>query len=385
MQDRIPTPGQEGRVLITPEDGGAPFYAKVEMADNPTQDGMPLNKENLLQDSTCILLDLPVTSVPNDAFAKLALGAGNYGYLIKVQDSSGNPVKGMTVNGIFTITGETAITDDDGEVLGVSTATQVSVSVTSPYFDLGDASQVVDSTGIITQVNLTMPTLYSENQAVTLRTSATLKFSPFVEYADFCLIGAGGGSGANDNLYGGAGGGGGYVTNVLNQQISTEDSYELTIGAGGSDGFWTGSYVNPGGTGGTTTLKKNGSIVGTANGGGGGNAATDKGGVGNGNGGAAYTSVVLPTAGTGYLFNEQSLGLAGGGGGGSGASKYAHSGAVSGASPYGANGSSINSPGISATGPGGGAGGAGYYTDGQKRSGGTGGDGAIIMRMRYAP
>ena len=52
MEDRIPTPGQEGRVLITPENGSAPFYAKVEMADNPTNPGTPLNKENLLQDST---------------------------------------------------------------------------------------------------------------------------------------------------------------------------------------------------------------------------------------------------------------------------------------------------------------------------------------------
>lgn len=68
MQDRIPTPGQEGRVLITPENGSAPFYAKVEMADNPTQDGTPYNKQAVLQDSTAALFGLDNTAVPNDIF-----------------------------------------------------------------------------------------------------------------------------------------------------------------------------------------------------------------------------------------------------------------------------------------------------------------------------
>ena len=52
MEDRTPTPGQEGRVLITPENGSAPFYAKVTMADNPTNPGTPLNKASLLTDET---------------------------------------------------------------------------------------------------------------------------------------------------------------------------------------------------------------------------------------------------------------------------------------------------------------------------------------------
>lgn len=57
MQDRVPTPGQEGRVKITPESGD-PFYAKLEMADNPTQAGTPLNKANLLTDTTKTALEL---------------------------------------------------------------------------------------------------------------------------------------------------------------------------------------------------------------------------------------------------------------------------------------------------------------------------------------
>lgn len=73
MQDRTPTPGQEGRVLITPENGSAPFYAKVEMADNPTNPGTPLNKETLLQDSTAALYGLDETAVPDDVLAHLPM------------------------------------------------------------------------------------------------------------------------------------------------------------------------------------------------------------------------------------------------------------------------------------------------------------------------
>ena len=72
MQDRVPTPGQEGRVLITPEDGSTPFYAKVSMADNPTNPGTPLNKQNLLQDMIAALYAENNQAVPNDLFSDLA-------------------------------------------------------------------------------------------------------------------------------------------------------------------------------------------------------------------------------------------------------------------------------------------------------------------------
>ena len=71
MEDRVPTPGQEGRVLITPE-SGEPFYAKIEMADNPTQLGTPFNKESVLQDLTALLYGGSAFSVPDDIFLILA-------------------------------------------------------------------------------------------------------------------------------------------------------------------------------------------------------------------------------------------------------------------------------------------------------------------------
>ena len=70
MQDRVPATGQEGRVLITPE-SGSPYYAKIEMADNPSQVGTPFNKENILQDMTAGMFSLDENAVPNNIFSYL--------------------------------------------------------------------------------------------------------------------------------------------------------------------------------------------------------------------------------------------------------------------------------------------------------------------------
>lgn len=69
MKDRVPTPGQEGRVKITPESGGAAYYAKLEMADNPTQAGDELNKATLLKDATAALYGLGADAVPDEVLA----------------------------------------------------------------------------------------------------------------------------------------------------------------------------------------------------------------------------------------------------------------------------------------------------------------------------
>lgn len=64
MEDRIPA--NPGRVLVTPENGGAAYYATLTRADNPTQEGTPLNKANLLTDATAALFGLDANAVPND-------------------------------------------------------------------------------------------------------------------------------------------------------------------------------------------------------------------------------------------------------------------------------------------------------------------------------
>ena len=70
MKDRVPV--NPGRVLITPENGVAPYYATMTRADNPTQEGTALNKANLLKDATAAKLGLGADAVPDGAFNVLS-------------------------------------------------------------------------------------------------------------------------------------------------------------------------------------------------------------------------------------------------------------------------------------------------------------------------
>ena len=78
MQDRVSV--NPGRVLITPENGAAAYYATMTRADNPTQEGTPLNKSSLLKDATATLFGLGVDAVPDDVLgllSRLHKGLGN--------------------------------------------------------------------------------------------------------------------------------------------------------------------------------------------------------------------------------------------------------------------------------------------------------------------
>ena len=76
MQDRIPQ--YPGRVLVTPENGSAPFYAIIERADNPLEVGTPLNKANLLRDDLIyrLLTSLGIT-VPSLYLKYLTINKAN--------------------------------------------------------------------------------------------------------------------------------------------------------------------------------------------------------------------------------------------------------------------------------------------------------------------
>lgn len=386
MQDRIPTPGQEGRVLITPENGSAPFYAKVEMADNPTVNGTPYNKETVLQDATCEILDIPPSAVPNDAFAKLALGIGKYGYVVTVLFPDGSPVEGATLTGINNQYGGTAVTNANGQAVGVSTEQSVVIGVNNPYIDIQSVSGIaIQSTGILTAYTVMLP--YDES-IKTLTSSQTLNLSPKAATVDFCAVGGGGGGAQAVGNYEkrGPGGGGGYVSNALNVQIGSEDTFSIIVGAGGNVGENSSSSAETftAAAGGTTSVSKNSSVILSANGGGGATGyyrnGTASGGTGNGNGGVSDEK---GADGTGYIFNDQSLGLAGGGGGGGDDSGTLTSGGYSGL-PYGAPGSiwSVNTnagtPGI---GGGGGGGAKGSYGEGGYAS--AGGSGAVYARFHH--
>ena len=68
MNDRISL--YPGRVKMTPVAGQANTY-DMERADDPTQEGTPLNKATLLKDATAALYGLGTGAVPDDVLAEL--------------------------------------------------------------------------------------------------------------------------------------------------------------------------------------------------------------------------------------------------------------------------------------------------------------------------
>ena len=68
MKDRVPL--YPGRVTLTPVSGQANTFDLVR-ADQPTQEGTPLNKASLLKDATAALYGLPNTAVPDDVLSKI--------------------------------------------------------------------------------------------------------------------------------------------------------------------------------------------------------------------------------------------------------------------------------------------------------------------------
>ena len=68
MQDRVPL--YPGRVTLTPVAGQANTY-DMARADQPTQEGTPINKESLLKDSTAARFGLGGNAVPDEIFSKI--------------------------------------------------------------------------------------------------------------------------------------------------------------------------------------------------------------------------------------------------------------------------------------------------------------------------
>lgn len=336
MQDRVPL--YPGRVTLTPVAGQANTY-DMTRADQPTQEGTPLNKATLLKDYTANLLGLPNTAVPDDALLALIIGVGAYGYRVKIQLADGTPVEGATVSGIEALTGSTLVSGADGIVLGKSTSRTVTIGCTSPYIDqAGPASQNVTATGTITDVTLTLTNI---TDIITITSSKISKISSMAKTVDICAVGGGGGGcGSTDKDYqdsqGGGGGGGGNIVNVLAKSLTSyvKKNISITVGSGGQGGAYSATRPSgnecDGSPGGTTSVVLGEQIeIATASGGGGGQIGLSKatpglggtsinGGSG-GNGGYGNTYATYRgsdgNSSNVYIFDDNSLGRAGGGGG----------------------------------------------------------------------
>lgn len=112
MKDRVPL--YPGRVKLTPVAGQENVYDMVR-ADQPTQEGTPLNKDSLLKDATAALFQLGADAVPDEVLkilSKAALVSGDSGDLVL---PNGNSVRNLKyVNGGYTGTGTSNLTIPTG-------------------------------------------------------------------------------------------------------------------------------------------------------------------------------------------------------------------------------------------------------------------------------
>lgn len=346
---------------------------------------------NILADSTKEIFGLDQSATVNDVFVVLGLGAGKYGYGITLKYPDGTPAAGLKVTGVTDRLGQAITTDENGYFLAVATTTSIKFSVNQEYFDINNiTNKTINSTSVVTNQEVSFEYKTITNY-VLLQTSQQLKFSRACKL-DLTAVGGGGGStGVSTKARFGAGGGGGFVQTLLDIDVSTSDIIKLTIGSGGSILYMESTA--DGYDGGVTKVEKNNVQLLLANGGGGSgynnSTSTASKGIGNGNGGLS-AGQENPTNGAGYIFNNSSLGIAGGGGGGAFVAYTRAEGAVAmkGGLPNGANGGlfisdtatlqDATTPGI-----GGGGGGGGAQQLSYKVNASAGGKGCVYLKFEY--
>ena len=376
MRNRIPAPGQEGRVLITPENG-TPYYAKIEMADNPTDDGTPLTKETLLQDDTeAKIFGNAMDRTVDEAFMgianKISLIMEDVATMVlTVTDASGFPLQGVYVNGITDENGNSIATDENGKINGYVSEGSITLSVNN-YADIENYTEQIN---VVKGQSYTKTIQLNTRNFLKITSSRNIVFSGNVSTVDVS-VGGGGGGGASQTTGYSAGGGGGYSTIQTGIPVTPNTNYQAIVGAGGS-------YTNP-----SNYQDKNGTSGGissflgvTANGGNG--AIGYQPGSGNGNGGTRYDNGSgIGGDGSTYVyssFTEQEL--YGGGGGGGSESPYDPG--YSGGNPGGGKGgdyhnTALGQNGFNGLGGGGGGNGTG---DGIAQQPGKGGSGVVAIRM----
>lgn len=353
-------------------------------------------KDQTLTDATKSMYNLPSSADPNMVLQKLAMPYGYYGFDITTIFSDGTIAPNIILNGVTDFNGNTVKTDANGRCpICVSQSATPTVSI-SGYLDVKDKSVTLSSSNNYVFTPNTI-TLELNSSIQTFRTSTTKMVTGATKF-DFCAVGGGGGGTCSrwGKEYGGAGGGGGYVNSVTGISLPNS-TISFTVGAGGgyghkdSDASDGSAYAGAGGA----SYVKNavGETIVSANGGSG--ASKGVGGAGNGKGGNTNS---VGQNGTGYLFNDSSLGVAGGGGGGGGNDGSVPDGGeypyddfpYAGGSPYGgqscyrnhfSDGGWLNVSATSGRGPGGGGGG-GALENGNNTAA-SGASGGIIVRAKF--
>ena len=267
MKDRIPT--KPGRVLLTPEDGSSPFYATLTRADEPTQEGTPLNKANLLSDETEVSIwEVAQGRTVNDALKMLSdVAYGRVASLtLTINDTAGNPIPDVTVRLDSAPTvGEDPITGTDGKIKLDTNAGEHTVYLVYPLgYSAETGSTTVQVTGN-TAITVQSVSRKAESTVFNLTEAKVFYIARFLSPVQFDIRG-GGGSGAviagmwnSSTTNKASGAAGGYVT--ITDAIDVAGKLIRVIpGAGGNPVSITSAPSSgsiktaSGNSGGTTTL-----------------------------------------------------------------------------------------------------------------------------------
>lgn len=347
-------------------------------------------KDETLSAQVASVLGLRDNYKPDDAFLGLYFGAGTYRYRIRVVLEDGTPVQGSTISGVQAIQGQSLVTNEQGYVLGKSTSQSVTVRCTSPFVDqtVPDAL-TVNKVGVITDIVLTLVPI---TNTLTITSSSSYKLSNFLKSIDVTLVGGGGAGGGMS----GSGGGGGYVETLLGCDTTLSKNISFVIGSGG---VYDSSTAN-GGDGGITQFKVSNLVKLTANGGKGRNKGPSKaysttrtlGGIGNRDGRTSgycndnwktFVARSNGISGSGYIFNDSSLRLAGGGGGRGGSDRRLDVICYGGSPNGGKSASGEDDAGQNGIDFGGGGGGGSSRTTYYNPNGGNGGSGGAYLRFHF--
>lgn len=366
MKDRIPTKILSNGALrygVYDEAETLLRYEYIKPEDEPTQEGNPLCKATLLDDSACIAMGLPTSSVPNDALTFLGIGENRAFVEATVYETgTTTPISNVLIDGIKTRSGADVYTDSGGVARGFSTTTTTAIGVNTEYVDLAVPAARSFSTPLGKK---TVITLYATRKTNTGNLETVVTSSGYYRFTNKVLVdvhvcggGMDGGYGySSGNTYGGNGGDGGrqaYQTNIV---PDPETRYQAIVGArgGGTSNFMgvnsSSGIANPGGVGWRAATSGTGEVASTP-----GNPNTVK------------------------KYGTGDTNFAGGSGGG-GDRYYA---TRSGGSPYGGKGGAASNNTLATDATGYGGGGGGGSPSSSSTTPGEGYQGAIWFRWRYA-
>lgn len=251
MRNRTPTQVLENgaiRYAVYDEAGNFLRHDYLLPADDPTDEGTALSKENLLSDSTEVLLfgsaaDRTIDGAFRGIGAQLKLIQANVANItVTVQAANGTPISDVLVGGIVSENGEAVYTNASGKVSGLIAEGNTEISV-KDYADIQNYSEVLAVTkGTTLTHTITVQTV----NYMKLTRSKSVKFSGNVSSVDVALGGGGASGNKGSGSIGGTGGGMGQVSAKTGISVVPNTLYPAVVGAGGDALSY--SINNPGST-----------------------------------------------------------------------------------------------------------------------------------------